>query len=100
VKYRPLRKYPAVERDFSFIFSDDVPFIEMKKTVGALGIRELRDFRPVELFRGGSVEADKYSILLRARFQSPERTLREDEIAQWSADIISALKNIGGVQRA
>src|SRR5215469_8103236 len=31
IQFRPLEKYPAVERDFSFIFADDVPYIEMKK---------------------------------------------------------------------
>jgi len=100
VKFRPLGRYPAVERDFSFIFSDDVSFIEMKKAVWALVIREVRDFRPIEIFRGGSIEAGKHSILLRARFQSSDRTLRDEEIAQWSGQIVSALTHLGGVQRA
>ena len=60
---------------------------------------ELREFRPVEMFRGGSIAAGKYSILLRARFQSAERTLREDEVAQWSGKIVAALLRLGGVQR-
>jgi phenylalanyl-tRNA synthetase beta chain len=55
--------------------------------------------RPVEIFRGGSIEPGKYSILLRARFQSNERTLREDEVAQWSAKVVAALQGLGGVQR-
>jgi phenylalanyl-tRNA synthetase beta chain len=104
VRYRPLGKYPAVERDFSFVFSDSIPFLEMKKAVYEkkyeLDIRELREFLPVEIFRGGSITAGKYSILLRARFQSSDRTLREDEIAQWSAKIVSALTALGGTQRA
>ena len=100
VKFRRLGKYPAVERDFSFIFADDVSFLEMKKTVWNLDIAEVRDLQPVEIFRGGSIPAGKYSILLRARFQSPERTLREDEVAQWSSKIVAALVALGGVQRA
>ncbi len=100
VKFRPLPKFPAVERDFSFIFADAVTFEEMTKAVDALHIAELRAFGPAEIFRGTSIEAGKYSILLRARFQSSERTLRDDEIAQWSSQIVSALKYLGGVQRA
>jgi phenylalanyl-tRNA synthetase beta chain len=53
----------------------------------------------VEIFRGGSIAAGKYSMLLRARFQSSERTLREDEVAQWSGKIVAALAGLGGVQR-
>jgi phenylalanyl-tRNA synthetase beta chain len=100
VRFQPLPKFPAVERDFSFSFADAITFEGMNKKVESLQIAELCDFRPVEIFRGGQVEAGRYSILLRARFQSSDRTLRDDEIAQWSAQIVSALKNLGGVQRA
>jgi phenylalanyl-tRNA synthetase beta chain len=99
VKFQPLPKFPAVERDFSFIFADSVTFGAMNEAVDSLRMAELRDFGPVEIFRGGSIEAGKYSILVRARFQSSGRTLREDEIAQRSAQIVSALKKLGGVQR-
>ena len=73
--------------------------MEMRKAVVELDIAELREFRPVEIFRGGGIAAGKYSVLLRARFQSAERTLREDEVAQWSGKIVAALTGLGGVQR-
>jgi phenylalanyl-tRNA synthetase beta chain len=100
VKFAPLGKYPAVERDFSFVFADDVSFEQMQAAVNSAGIAELREFRPVEIFRGGSIGAGKYSVLLRARLQSADRTLRDDEVAQWSAKIVSSLTALGGVQRA
>jgi phenylalanyl-tRNA synthetase beta chain len=99
VKFMPLGKYPAVERDFSFVFGDEVSFEEMRAAVAGLSIAELREFRPVEIFRGGSIAAGKYSALLRVRFQTPERTLREDEVVQWSGKIVAALAGLGGVQR-
>ena len=99
VKFTPLGKYPAVERDFSFVFADEVSFEEMRKAVAGLNVAELREFRPVEIFRGGSIAAGKYSVLLRVRFQSDERTLREDEVAQWSGKIVAALTGLGGAQR-
>ena len=100
VRFSPLPKYPAVERDFSFVFSDTTTFGEMQNAVASAGIADLREFRPVEIFRGGSIPAGKYSALLRARFQSAQRTLREDEVAHWSAKIVSALTALGGAQRA
>jgi phenylalanyl-tRNA synthetase beta chain len=99
VKFAPLGKYPAVERDFSFVFADRISFEEISKTVTALGLTELREFHPAEIFRGGSIAAGKFSVLLRARFQSAVRTLREDEVAQWSGQIVAALTKLGGVQR-
>ena len=100
ILYAPLPKYPAVERDFSFIFSDEVEFEAMRSAVMALRISELREFKPVEIFRGGSIEPGKYSILLRARLQSDEETLRDEQIAAWSGETVKALQNLGGVQRA
>jgi phenylalanyl-tRNA synthetase beta chain len=82
------------------VFGDAVTFAEIKDAVSSAGISELRDLRPVEVFRGGAIGSGKYSILLRVRFQSSERTLREDELAQWSAKIVGALTSLGGAQRA
>jgi phenylalanyl-tRNA synthetase beta chain len=100
VKCAPLAKYPAVERDFSFVFSDAVEFAAMLRAITALGIRELRSFEPVEIFRGGSIGAGKYSILLRTKLQSDVGTLRDEQIAAWSAQIVTALQGLGGMQRA
>jgi phenylalanyl-tRNA synthetase beta chain len=101
VRFAPLRKYPAVERDFSFVFGDEVEFEAMRRAVMGLGIPEIREFRPVEIFRGGSIESGHYSILLRAKLQSTEETLRDDvQVVRCSAEIVNALRRLGGVQRA
>jgi len=100
VKFAAPGKYPAVERDFSFVFADAVEFEAMRRAVMGLGIPELRDFKPVEIFRGGAIEAGKYSILLRVKLQSDEGTLRDEQIAQWAEKIVAGLRELGGVQRA
>jgi phenylalanyl-tRNA synthetase beta chain len=100
VRYEALPRFPAVERDFSFVFDDGVEFSKIYESVCGLGIGELRNFVPVEIFRGDKVGAGKYSILMRARLQSSERTLRDDEVAQWAGLIAKALEGLGGVQRA
>ncbi len=100
LRYEALPRYPAVQRDFSLIFPDSVLFEIIQTTALSLDIKELRSFEPVEIFRGGAVPAGKYSLLLRAAFQSSERTLREDEVAQWSAAIIKALEGLGGSLRS
>ena len=99
-RYEALPKYPGVERDFSFVFADKVTFQQVENAVRELELAKLCSFAPVEIFRGGSVPAGSYSILLRAKFQSYERTLREDEVNDWSGKIVSALQKLGGTQRA
>lgn len=104
-KYGPLSKYPAVERDFSFIFPSGVTFEQVRGAVDRLGIAELRSVTTADLLQGkaaerASVPAGKYSLLLRASFQSHERTLRDDEVAAWAKQIIGALEKLGGTLRA
>ncbi|MFY9674585.1 MAG: phenylalanine--tRNA ligase subunit beta, partial [Terriglobales bacterium] len=99
-RYEALPRFPAVERDFSFVFADAVEFEKIRQSVIGLGIGELRGFAPVEVFRGEKVGAGKYSILMRAKFQSSERTLRDDEVAAWTAGIVKTLEALGGTHRA
>jgi phenylalanyl-tRNA synthetase beta chain len=100
VRYEVLARFPAVERDFSFVFGDGVEFEKIRQSVTGLCIAELRSFVPVEIFRGEQVGAGKYSILMRAKLQSSERTLRDDEVAKWAGQIAKALEALGGAQRA
>jgi phenylalanyl-tRNA synthetase beta chain len=100
VRYEALPRFPAVERDFSFVFDDAVEFEKIHQSVIGLGIAELRSFAPVEIFRGEKVGTGKYSILMRAKLQSGDRTLRDDEVAQWAGQITKALEALGGMQRA
>jgi phenylalanyl-tRNA synthetase beta chain len=108
-KYQRFSKFPTVDRDFSFIFDDAVTFERIRSAIEALNIVELQSFVPVEIYRGEKTHPGKtgpsgapgkYSTLLRAEFQSQERTLRDDEVAQWSAQIVKTLEGLGGTLRA
>src|SRR5258708_7687452 len=66
-RYQPISKYPAVDRDFSFTFADSVSFAQMQSAARMLNIAELQSFQPAETFRGGTVPAGKYSVLLHVQ---------------------------------
>jgi phenylalanyl-tRNA synthetase beta chain len=99
-RYQRMSKFPAVERDFSFVFDDAVTFERIYSTIAALALPELQKFIPAEIYRGEKVGGGKYSVLLHAEFQSEEHTLRDDEVARWAAQIIAAMEALGGVLRA
>ncbi len=98
-RYSTPSKFPAVARDFSFVFPETTAFEDIRIVVRGLPIPLLAAFDPVETFRGGNTAAGKYSLLLRAIFQSPDRTLREEELALWSTQIMQSLVNLGGALR-
>ena len=100
IRYQAIPRFPGVDRDFSFTFDDSVTFERIHGAVAALRISDLRHLVPAEIFRGGSIPSGKYSMLVRATFQSAERTLRDDEVALWSQQIIKALESLGGALRA
>jgi phenylalanyl-tRNA synthetase beta chain len=102
-----LSRFQAVERDFSFTFSDSIQWRSVAQAIETLAIPELTRLVPIEVFRDTKVGAGKasaapaghYALLLRCVFQSAERTLRDDELTEWSAKIISALTALGGAIR-
>ena len=99
-RYQRLSRYPSVARDFSFLLDNSINYAQLQAAIGNLRIPELISIEPQELFRGGSVPQGKYSLLLRLTFQSSERTLRDDEVGDWSKQVIGAVQALGGTLRA
>jgi phenylalanyl-tRNA synthetase beta chain len=100
---RDLSRFQAVERDFSFIFPDTIQWHSIEAAIRSLAIPELQDIRPLEIFRdpkGKAIATGSYSILFRVLFQSPERTLAEEDLTTASIIIPEVLTKLGGVQRA
>ena len=98
-----LSRFQAVERDFSFTFPDTTSWHTIASAIHALAIPELQRLTPTEIFRdpkGKSVPPAHYALLLKCVFQSPGRTLRDDELTAWWASIISTLTALGGAIRA
>jgi len=98
-----ISRYQAVERDFSFVFPDAVTWATVETAIHGLGNASLLRVAPEEIFRdakGKAVAAGHYSLLTRVVFQSQERTLRDEELTGWSAEIIKTLEGLGGKLRA
>jgi phenylalanyl-tRNA synthetase beta chain len=93
-----LSRFQAVERDFSFVFPDAVQWHTIASGIHALSINELQDLKPVEVWRNAKFPG-VYSLLLRTVFQSHDRTLRDEELTQWSTSIIESLTGLGGTLR-
>jgi len=98
-----LSRFQPVRRDFSVMLPDGVPYAMVEEALQELSIPELREIRPREVLRdpkGKLVAAGQYSLLLGLVFQSQERTLREEDVQQWSQQVIAALESVGGKLRA
>jgi phenylalanyl-tRNA synthetase beta chain len=99
--FAPIPRFPAVERDFSFVLDDKVTFAQVADTIRALAIPELVSVEAADLFRGGHIPAGKFSLMIRVTFVSAQATLTDAQLADFSSRIVSALeKRLGAALRA
>ncbi|HET8925534.1 MAG TPA: phenylalanine--tRNA ligase subunit beta [Candidatus Acidoferrum sp.] len=92
-RHEPLPRFPAVERDFSLLLAEGIPFSEIVNSIRSLNIAEITSIEAVDLFRGKNVPAGKYSLLVRVTLQSREATLTDGQINHYVGKIISILEH-------
>jgi phenylalanyl-tRNA synthetase beta chain len=101
ILYEDVITYPAVFQDLAFVVAEEVlagDLIEAAKDVAGVELREARVF---DVYRGEQIPAGKKSIAIRVAFQSPERTLTDEEAADLRGRIVAGLaKRFGAELRA
>lgn len=95
---RELSRYQPVRRDFSFLLPASVAYGAVAAAVEGLRLPELQAVTPVEIRH--DAQPGTYSLLLRATFQSAERTLREEELQAWAQQVQAAVVSVGGRLRS
>lgn len=100
-RFKPLPRFPAVERDFSLVLADGVSFLQVEQTIQSLGIAQVESIEAADLFRGGQVPSGKFSLMIRVKFQSAEATFTDAQLNDFSARIVAALQQkLGAALRA
>ena len=92
-RYESLPRFPSVERDFSLLLTDGIPFSELAKSIRSLDIAEITSIEAIDLFRSKNVPSGKYSLLVRVTFQSRETTLTDAQISDYAKRIVSILEH-------
>jgi phenylalanyl-tRNA synthetase beta chain len=101
LRYKPLSRFPAVERDFSLVLSDGTTFAGIEEAIRALGLAEVSSIDALDLFRGKNVPEGKFALLVRVRFESRQATLTEAQLTDFSSRILAALEQkLGAALRA
>jgi phenylalanyl-tRNA synthetase beta subunit len=89
-----------VERDFSLVLPDELPYARLSSAIAGLALEEIRGFCPVDRFRGGTIPPRHYSLLLRVTFQSQTHTLTSEEVGGLSQRLLTVLEGLGAHLRA
>jgi len=96
---REVSRFQPVRRDFSLILDQGIPWERIDKSLAALQIPELVDWRAAEVFRDAKLGANDYSLLVSTTFQAPDRTLREEELQSFQARVVDAVSRAGAKLR-
>jgi phenylalanyl-tRNA synthetase beta chain len=97
---RELSRFQPVRRDFSLILDEGIVWEKIDHALTALAIPELVDWRAREVFRDPRRTAHEYSLLLGVTFQAPDRTLREEELQSFHAQVVAAVGKVGARLRS
>src|SRR5579872_1608133 len=92
LRYKPLSRFPAVERDFSLVLADGTTFAAIADAIQNLGIAEISSVDAVDLFRGKNVPEGKFALLVRVKFESRQATLTEAQLTDFSSRILNTLE--------
>ena len=85
-------KYPSIERDIAIVIDRDLETDVLEKFMIENGSDLLKSVELFDVYMGGNIEKDKKSSAYKLKFQSKDRTLREEEISDIMKNIISKLE--------
>ncbi len=95
-----LPRYPSVVRDVSILVSDALSAETVRGTIRSTAPETLIQIREFDRYQGKGIPDGKVSLSYRLTFQSPERTLTDDEVGDAMQRIITALtRDLKAVQR-
>jgi phenylalanyl-tRNA synthetase beta chain len=99
--YEDVITYPAVKQDLAFVVDEAVAAGALIAAAREAAGPELRELRVFDVYRGEQTGEGKKSVALAAAFQSPERTLSDEDAAALRGRIVEALaERFGAVLRA
>jgi phenylalanyl-tRNA synthetase beta chain len=92
---REISRFQPVRRDFSLILDKSIAWEQIDRALAGLRIPELAEWRVREVFEDARLGEREYSLLMGATFQAPDRTLREEELQSFQAQVVEAVGRVG-----
>ena len=101
VIYEDVITYPAVRQDLAFVVPEELEAGDLVDAAREAAGPELREVEIFDVYRGEQVGEGKKSIAFSVAFQSPERTLSDEDAAALRQKIADALAGrFGAVLRS
>ena len=91
IDYKPLPKFPAVSRDFSFVCDEALEVGTIEEVMARAAGKLCEDVKLFDVFRGEKIGEGKKSVAFRVILRAPDRTLTVEEADKVSNKILKDL---------
>jgi phenylalanyl-tRNA synthetase beta chain len=98
VEYEDVITFPALVQDLAVAVEDGVEAGALVAAALEAAAPELREARVFDVYRGAQVGEGRKSVAMRLSFQSPERTLSDEDAAGLRARIVDVLRERFGAE--
>ena len=98
VEYVDVVTFPAVRQDLAFVVAEEVPAGDLVDAARETAGPELRSMRAFDVYRGPQVGEGRKSVAYAVEFQSPERTLTDEDAYALRERIAGALRERFGAE--
>jgi phenylalanyl-tRNA synthetase beta chain len=98
IVYEDVITFPPVRQDLAFTVTEDVTAAQLLSAANEAAGPALREMRAFDVYRGEQVGPGRKSIAFSVAFQSPERTLTDEDAAELRNRIVKALAERFGAQ--
>ena len=95
--YRAVPQYPSVLRDLAVLVPREIPSKRLEEAIRQTG-RDLMNVKLFDLYEGKGIPEDLRSLAWSLVFQSPGRTLTDEEVDQSMEDITGVLEKEFGAK--
>ncbi len=99
IKYRPLPKFPDVERDLALLIPESVPAARVTECILRAGGDLLEQFRLFDVYQGAQIADGWRSLAYSLSFRHPERTLTDADVTKMMDAILDAAATEIGARR-
>lgn len=93
IEYKPLPKFPASTRDFSFVCDEALEVGKLSALIARAGGKLVEDVKLFDIYRGTQLGEGKKSVSFRVTLRASDRTLTVEEADKVSGKILSSLEH-------
>ena len=95
--YKPVSKFPAVERDFSFVCAEELEVGTITEVIKTAGGKLLESVELFDIYRGAQIGENMKSVSFAVMLRDREKTLTVEEADKVAAKILKALEEKLGI---